>query len=186
MATKFADYVAPDGFLSEAFDQIKDNLTTFSPSNHKLLILSMQSMLTAYTFVLTCWQQIAFLERSNGNISGYNRAQLEVITILQGIPSRFAKLQQAVLEETENLKYIRLNGLEKQNDNRVPNDNIEHRRGKPNPYYIAMWIYDSISERNLFRAELQPTSNSAKMIDVFNFIGRSVASSSPLSVDKLI
>lgn len=54
-----------------------------------------------------CWQSMAFQRRARNDISDYNKAQLEVITILQRVPGLLEELQGSVTQKIDDLKEAR-------------------------------------------------------------------------------
>ncbi|KAB5549390.1 hypothetical protein GE09DRAFT_1223235 [Coniochaeta sp. 2T2.1] len=171
LATQFSKYVEPGGLLSAAFYTTKDNMLPFNATDHKLLASLLQAILQAYKVQLMCWQAIAFRRRASNNVSGYNTAQLEVITLLARVPHLMKECQQAVEDKIHDLKDSRVNGVCRQNDHRDRSELTEHRANRPDPYYTAMWVHDPVSERNLLRAQLVPTSTGASIGDVFKLFG---------------
>lgn len=171
LATQFANYVNPGGLLNTAFYTAKENLPWFNTSAHKLVVSSMQSILQAYKVQLMYWQAIAFRRRAKNDISGYNKAQLEVITLLSRVPHLMLELQNAVKQKISDLKQARQNGLTRADDHRDRSDLTEHRKNRPDPYYTAMWVLDPASKRSVLRAELKATTTGQKWGDAGKFIG---------------
>lgn len=165
MITDFEGYVNPGGLLLKAFYDAKDNLPWFDASGHTLVITAMQDVLQACKIRLMCWQQVAMLERHNGNVTEYNKAQYEVILLVARIPGLIVEMQAAVLLKIHTMQQARISGLSVQWDTQETANFTSHRQHPGDTYRIRGWVYDAVSKRRIFQAGLQETPTEKKVLD---------------------
>ncbi|KAL8678663.1 MAG: hypothetical protein Q9224_007096, partial [Gallowayella concinna] len=111
IANQFEGYVNLGGPLADAFHDIKNNLPWFNASVHKLLVSAIQAIWGSYTIRLMCWSAIARRARQRDDVSAYNQAQFEAITLLSGVVEAITTLQKGTTDKIADMKSTRVAGV---------------------------------------------------------------------------
>ncbi|KAK0625009.1 hypothetical protein B0T17DRAFT_531665 [Bombardia bombarda] len=170
IARRYASYVRAGGLVLVAFARARDNLPWFQPSTIGLIIVAAQAIVQSYQLAVRLWMEIGVRNRNSDNISGYNKAWVEVVSLVAEVPETLRALKKSVVDRVDDMQKARATSAAvhwKMRDT----SNLDHRYHKGHDWREHGYVLDTVSQRELLKFSIKPTTGLQKTGDVFKTIG---------------